>query len=140
MIFFSFKQECVLEQQHLNLVVSVIKRLQRITGCHRERHNVSSLNSASSDKLSIVMQYLLNCLLTLALPPPNVQVKNFSIYLVNHLSLRYTLQKWKSKLTLVVFNRLPLISCFIKFFNFINLLSKVWPEHFIFRTKHFTGA
>ncbi|XP_064112985.1 baculoviral IAP repeat-containing protein 6-like isoform X2 [Macrobrachium nipponense] len=83
-------QECMLEQQHLNLVVSVMRRLQRFGGMSGENVMNSyslktNLNSDSkqqflaaaksaSDKLAILMQYLLNCLLTLSLPIPSMSV------------------------------------------------------------------
>ncbi|CAL4062959.1 unnamed protein product, partial [Meganyctiphanes norvegica] len=83
-------QECMLEQQHLNLVVSVMRRLQRVVGeaaednspysatassSSRTCNNNHSLTShVSSDKLASLMQYLLNCLLTLSLPIPNMPV------------------------------------------------------------------
>lgn len=82
-------QECMLEQQHLNLVVSVMRRLQRVGGSGEgiagqfsptssasrdsKQQFVTAANCAS-DKLATLMQYLLNCLLTLSLPIPSMSV------------------------------------------------------------------
>ncbi|XP_069180397.1 baculoviral IAP repeat-containing protein 6 isoform X6 [Procambarus clarkii] len=80
-------QECMLEQQHLNLVVSVMRRLQCVGGAessstpysptsastNHNKHFLSAVSS-SSDKLATLMQYLLNCLLTLSLPIPGMSV------------------------------------------------------------------
>lgn len=78
----------MLEQQHLNLVVSVMRRLQSISGSAGEpggmgpyapstTKNQLSATAASSDKLATLMQYLLDCLLTLSLPIPGMAVSNF---------------------------------------------------------------
>ncbi|KAK7067356.1 hypothetical protein SK128_014936 [Halocaridina rubra] len=82
-------QECILEQQHLNLVVSVMRRLQRFAGTGESTlpsfsHTSTASGSkhqqfltaakSASDKLAILMQYLLNCLLTLSLPIPSMSV------------------------------------------------------------------
>ena len=80
----------MLEQQHLNLVVSVMRRLQRFSGVSGDivmnsyAHKASATNDSkqqflaaaksASDKLAILMQYLLNCLLTLSLPIPSMSV------------------------------------------------------------------
>lgn len=75
----------MLEQQHLNLVVSVMRRLQSVSGSAGEAGGAGpyapssaksqlSATAASSDKLATLMQYLLDCLLTLSLPIPGMAV------------------------------------------------------------------
>lgn len=81
----------MLEQQHLNLVVSVMRRLQSVCGngsggetpvssyansSNASNHNKQIMTAAAcpSDKLATLMQYLLNCLLTLSLPIPGMSV------------------------------------------------------------------
>lgn len=82
----------MLEQQHLNLVVSVMRRLQSVGGSMGDpggappyspssAKNQHSATTASSDKLATLMQYLLDCLLTLSLPISGMAVST-CIYLI----------------------------------------------------------
>lgn len=85
----------MLEQQHLNLVVSVMRRLQSVSGGAGEAGGAGpyapsssksqpSATAASSDKLATLMQYLLDCLLTLSLPIPGMAVSSLHSHEHHH--------------------------------------------------------
>ena len=87
--------ECMLEQHHLNVITSMLHRLQRLLGVMKDStcllefgaggyNPATLLQQSSCDKLQTIHQYAINTMLTLTLHPTHGSIQTLSPVLLTY--------------------------------------------------------